>query len=157
MNLLQLPTLAMLACLALPTAAAGLDYDLLVVACGSSPCERIADHTLASGPANVAEFNQDGLRIQIEARAIRTGEVDALISLAFRPIDRIAGALRSGLARPTHRVQIFAEPFTLRPGIFSSIAAFSSGGTFYRVWARLAEIRPSASSRTMTCKPRSIA
>ncbi len=150
MNLLQLPALAMLAGLALPTAAAGFDYDLLVVACGSSPCERVAERTLSNGPANVTEFNQDGLHIQIEATAIRADEVDALISLAFRPIERIAGALRSGLARPTHRVQIVAEPFTLRPGAFSSIAAFSSGGTFYRVWARLAEIRSSASSRRAT-------
>lgn len=138
---LRLPLLAMLVGLAQPATASDLGYDLLVVACGGgNPCAKIAERTLPGGHANVGEFDQDGLRIQIQATVIRSDAVDARISLAFRPAENIAVAWRSGTARPLHRVQITVEPCTLKQGAFRSITSFINEGTTYQVWARLAAL-----------------
>ncbi len=126
---------------ALPATSAGFDYDLLIVACDRSDCQKVAERTVAGGPTDRTEYSQDGLTLAIEAVARRSDAVDARISLDVRPLTDRAAALRSDVRQLARRVQIFVEPCTLRRGAFSSVAAFVSDGIIYRVWARLAAVR----------------
>ena len=126
---------------ALPATAGGFDYDLLIVACDQSNCQKVAERTVASGPTDRTEYSQDGLKLAIEAVARRSDAVDAKISLDVHPLAEGAAALRSDMRKLAQRVQIFVEPCTLRQGAFSSVASFVSEGTIYRVWARLAAMR----------------
>lgn len=124
-----------------PTAAAGFDYDLLIVACDRSDCQKVAGLTVAGGPADRTEYSQGDLKLAIEAVARRSDAIDAKISLDVRPLAQRAAVLRTNVSRLAQRVQIFVEPCTLRRDAFSSVAAFVSDGIIYRVWARLAAVR----------------
>lgn len=141
LNRLTLPAFVALAAFASSTAAAGLDYDLLIVACNESACRRVAERTLAGGPADTAEYNQDGLKLQIETVAMRADAVDARVSLDVHPPEDGDAALRSGMKRLAQRMRVYVEPCTLRQGAFSSIASFVNAGSNYHVWARLAAMR----------------
>ena len=129
----------------LPALLAGLcqpafafDYDLLIVACKNNSCQRIAEQTLSGSLAEKVGYSRDGLQLQIETLASRLNEVDTQISLRIQRGDSRAAATPPALEKLAQRLQVVVEPHTLKQGIFTSLSAFASEGTFYRIWARLA-------------------
>ena len=130
-----------IAAFALPVAAAGFDYDLLIVACNHSACKKIAERTFAAGPADSTEYRQDGLKLEIQTVAKRPDAVDAKVSLDVRPPALGAAVRRADVGDLAQHVHMLVEPCTLRQGAFSSVASFVSDGIIYRVWARLAAMR----------------
>ena len=132
------PRILLTACLAglcLPAGAAGIDYDLLIVACKATSCERIAEQTISGSLADKIEFSRNGLQLQIEPLANRLNELDTRVSVKFHP-DGYRPA-----AEKFARQQATVESLTLKQGMFTALSAFADQGTFYRVWARLATIR----------------
>lgn len=127
--------------LAEPALAANSTYDLLIVACDSTACKRVAEQTVSSGLANAAEYNRDGFRLMIETLVRRTHDEDARISLAVRQTEDRGNALRSTAASLAQRLETLVVQCTLRHGVFSPLTSFVNDGTTYQIWARLAALR----------------
>lgn len=136
MNTLHLLMFSTLASICPAATAASFDYDILVVACDASNCAKVAERTLAAGSGGKTAFQQDDFKLEIEPLALRGEEMDARISLDFIPTRQDGGWL--GSTRSNQRMQVLVEPCTLKPGVFSSLAALASAGRTYRAWIRLA-------------------
>jgi hypothetical protein len=131
---------ALLGSLALNAHASSQAYDLLIVACKGGECARVAEQTVGGTASPQAEYSRDGLRIRIDTLNSRAESAEARFQISVRPLEDGLIPARADIAG-SQRVRIEVEPCTLRRGIFSSITAFHSDDTVYRVWARLATSR----------------
>ncbi len=134
----RIALLALCAGLAAPAAASTSSYDLLIVACDSRNCKRIAEQTVSGGLAStVAAYNRNGLRLLIEPLARRIHEEDARVSLNITQSEDGASVLRSATFL-AQRLETLVIQCTLRHGTFSPLTSFVNEGTTYQIWARLA-------------------
>lgn len=128
-----------LSAVCISASATPFDYDILVVSCDRNNCSKVAERTLPAGGSGKATFQQDDFKLEIEALSRRGQEMDAKVSLDFLPPFRQdAGGGWLGSDRSNQRVQVLVAPCTLKPGVFSSLAALASGGRTYHAWVRLA-------------------
>ncbi|MBI4984242.1 MAG: hypothetical protein HZC24_02545 [Rhodocyclales bacterium] len=138
---LRLMLAAILAGLSVQADAAAFDYDLLIVACRNDSCRRVAQQTVSGSLTQRVGYDADGLQVHIETLAARLNEVDTRVSLKIQTDDLRTSAVQPRLEKLAQRLQVLVEPRTLKRGIFIPLSSFASEGTFYRIWARLADIR----------------